>query len=152
MVAAGHRDFAEVSRFRAVQMHMPARRERHHLRRAEEAVGCLIAVQARRALGAGGLTEARRAPTRTFVHGAESHHRLGLTGGHRHRGLQDGADRAATAAVIHFARIAQFGNAQIARDIDGVVVVHRVFGDAVDVGRGEAGVGDRGADGLAGQR
>ena len=79
------------------------------------------------------LADPRRAAARALVHGAKRHYRARLPGGHGHRGEQNGADRPAAAAVGHFACKAQFGNSEIARDIDRIVVVHGVFGQPVDV-------------------
>ena len=77
-------------------------------------------------------------------------HDLGDAGGDGHRGLHDGARRG-SAAVRDAGEEGEVLDADVAGDLDLFVLVDGESDHAVDVGRGEPGVVERGLDRLAGE-
>src|SRR3989442_6612209 len=73
---------------------------------------------------------------------------LGMAGAPRHSTEQHRSNRSATAAVGNLGEETQGRDAQIRSDFYGVVVVHAVLGDAIDIAGFEAGIGDGVADRL----
>ncbi len=148
----GDRDRAEVGRGGAVLVHVAARLHRHGGRgRAEphrvgpgvvEAVGVDLGGRRERE-----LAEARLRP---LVEAAVADHDVGDPGRDRHRRLLHGRAGRAT-AVVDPAEEAQLRYAELAghRDLRGGV--HRERRQPVDVGGGQAAVGQRGPHRLDGE-